>query len=102
MRGWIGDEGEARVVRDVQPLVAVGRPGVGQLGARQQMPVRGARPRPEPEGAVDVHPGASRVRKLAGLPERVEGAGVQLAGLEADQRRPVRLPVERALELGRG
>ena len=37
MRRGVGHEHQAAVERQVQPLVPVGRPGVGELGARQQM-----------------------------------------------------------------
>ena len=96
--GLIRNEGKAGVVGHVQPLVPVGRPGVGPLDAGHEVPVATARAGPEAEGSVHVHPCASRVRELAGLAERVERPGVQLAGLQADDGGSIRVRVERLLE----
>ena len=54
--------------------------------------------RPEPEGAVDVHPRRVRVRDLDALRERVARAGVQVAGLEQHDRRLVGSLGERAAQ----
>ena len=54
----MGAEGVAAVVGHVEPLVAVGRPRVGHLDAVGEVAGRRARRRPQPERAVDVHPGA--------------------------------------------
>ena len=51
--------------------------------------------RPQPERAVDVHPGAMLVGELDRVGHRVERAGVQVAGLQADDRRAVGTAVER-------
>ena len=51
-----------------------------------------ARGGPEAEGAVDVEPGACVVRTRRRSRQRVEGAGVDVAGLRADDRRPVAAP----------
>ena len=59
------------------------------------MPIAWARGGPEPEGAVDVHPGAALVGERDELGEWVEGAGVELSGLEDDDRRGVAIRVER-------
>ena len=75
------------VVGDVEPLVSVRRPRVGPLDARDA--ARGARAgrRPQAEGAVDVAPGArARAASVDDLGERIERAGVDLAGLRADDR----------------
>ena len=60
-------EREARVVRDVQPLVAVAAPRVGPLDAVDQMPRAAGWRRPQPERAVDVHPRAVRAGDVAML-----------------------------------
>ena len=52
-------EREPGVVRDVQPLVAVGRPRVRALAAAQQVAELRRSRGPEPEGAVDVEPRAA-------------------------------------------
>ena len=46
----------------------------------------GARARPQPEGAVDVHPGPRPRARGDDRRGRVEGAGVDVAGLQADDR----------------
>src|SRR5687767_7109977 len=46
-------EREPGVVGNVQPLVAVTRPRVGVLNPLDELPSRGARSRPKPEGPVD-------------------------------------------------
>ena len=46
MRGGVGGDGEAGVVRDVEPLVAVDAPRVGALDPRGEVPPVAARPRP--------------------------------------------------------
>ncbi len=90
VRGRVADDDDPRVVRHVQPLVGVGRPGIGPVEARDAVAQPGRRGCPQPEGAVDVEPG---VRSLAhgvdDLRQRIEGAGVHVAGLGADDRRAV-------------
>ena len=102
MGARVGDEREARVLGYVQPLVTVRRPGVGLLDTREQVPEPAAGSGPEAEGAVDVDPRPSRLRKLARLGERVERAAVELAGLQADDRRRLGVTVELGLERGQG
>ena len=83
------------VVGHVEGLVRVGGPGVGAGDALGQVAVRRRGGREQPEGAVDVHPGAVPVRDLDRLGERVVAAGVHVAGLEADHGRAV-VPGQRA------
>ena len=73
----------------------VGRPRVRPPDAGQQRPQPRARRRPQPERAVDVHPRAVPVGDVADLPDRVDGAGVDVADLRAHDRRAV---VERLVE----
>ena len=82
------DEGDAAVVGDVEPLVSVGRPRVGAVEAGDELGPGRVGPRPQPEGAVDVQPAGSLGQPVGDLVERVERAGVDLAGLGADQHRP--------------
>ena len=67
----IADEGHAAVVRHVEPLVGVGGPGVGLRRRLRPTGEPGAGRRPEPEGAVDMHPRALGVR--ATVDPRSEG-----------------------------
>ena len=83
MRG----EHEAGVVRHVQPLVRVGRPRVGALDALHVMPQRAAGGGPQPERAVHVEPGLMPAGEIGDRVERIERAGVHVAGLRADDRR---------------
>ena len=93
--GWAQNI-SAAVVGHVQPLVAVGRPRVGPLDALHEAAVAGGRPRPtartrRPRAARRRLPRPGRDR-----PQRVERAGVHLAGLGADDAGPVER-VERLL-----
>jgi hypothetical protein len=67
--------------------VAVDRPRVGALEARDEVAETGCRRRPQAESAVDVNPCADVVGRVANLPDRVEGARVHVAALRADDRR---------------
>ena len=96
-RRFVAHDGDPAVVGHVERLVGVGRPRVRALGARHQVPqARGCR-RPQPERAVDVHPGAVQVRDVDRRREVVERAGVHVTGLKRDDRRAVvRLPARRS------
>ena len=82
-------EDERGVVRDVQPLVRVGDPGIRAFGAAHEVAQARARGRPQPEGAVDVQPRSVLSRGIGDLLEGVERPGVHLAGLRAHDRRRV-------------
>ena len=95
----IGDDREARVVRDVQPLVRVGRPRIGAcsmpVDLRAQLRHRG---RPQPERAVDVHPARPCACARSTMrAERIAGAGADVAGLRADDQSDRSTLGERAL-----
>ena len=79
----VADEGEAAVVADVGPFVAVGGPGVGLFEAVGEMAVVGGHGGEEAEGAVDVDPGAGLVGDCADFVCGVEGSGVDVASLDA-------------------
>jgi hypothetical protein len=66
--------------------VRVGDPRVRALGTPDEVAERRARRRPEPECAVDVEPGTVGLCRVRDRLEVVEGAGVHLAGLRADDR----------------
>ena len=87
----VAHQGDAAVVRRVQPLVSVGRPGVGGGGARDLAGQLGACGGPQPEGTVDMHPRALRMRPVDERAERVAGTAVDVAGLEAHDRRGVQI-----------
>ncbi len=87
--GPVADEDQPRVVRHVQPLVGVGRPGVGGIHAADPVAQRGHGRGPDPERAVDVDPGAALVRDRDQPVERIEGPGIHVAGLAADDDRAI-------------
>ena len=85
-----GDDRDAAVVRDVERLVRVGRPGVGALEPVDEVAQPGRRRGPEPERAVDVDPGAVLVGHRDRRPQRVErrrSAGCPPAGRRWSGRR---------------
>ena len=68
------DEREPAVVRDVEPLVRVRRPGVRLLGARRQVSELGGRSRPTAR---------TRRRRAATLPPRAQSAAISSSGSKA-------------------
>ena len=64
-------------------------PGVGEVGAVEQRARGPAGAAPKAECAVDVHPRAFPVRDLADGAQRIDRAGVHVAGLRADDDRAV-------------
>ena len=74
--GQPADEGDAAVVGDVEPLVAVGGPRVGPVEPSHEVGAARVGERPQPEGAVDVQPArrarpASRRSRRTGRRRRV-------------------------------
>ena len=91
----IAHDGIAAVVRGLQPLVAVGGPGIGVPCPGGERPGLGAGERPQAESAVDVDPCAASVGDRRDLADRIEGPGIDLPGLGDDDRRsrhPFRSP----------
>ena len=78
MGGRIGDEDEAEIERQVQPFVAVGRPGVGLVRAVEQVAIFPARRHPQAERAIDMDPGVVFVRDPAECGTVPVGGLVQL------------------------
>src|ERR1700728_4332404 len=85
----VGDECVAAVVGDVEPLVAVGGPGIGRAGSGAQVTKARTGIGPESEGAVDVYPRVVAPGDGNQLLERVEDAGVELARLQNDDGWPI-------------
>ena len=86
MRIGMSDERESAVVRDVEPLVRVGRPRVGLAHPLDETAELGRRGGPQPERTVDVEPGARCSRECRDLGHRIHRAGVHLADLRTDHR----------------
>ncbi len=80
----VGYEGVAGVVGDVEPFVTVDDPGVGGFDAFEEMAEARACGCPEAEGSVDVNPGVALFCERDERGEVVEGAEVEVAGLEDD------------------
>ena len=79
---------EPAIVGHVEPLVGVGGPGVGELDAGDRCTQLGLGGSPEAERAVDVEPAAVLADARSAIAaQRIEGAGVHVAGLGADDRR---------------
>ena len=88
----LANEGEAAVVGHVQPLVAVGDHRVGALHALRQVPRGRRQAREQAERSVHVQPGSVALGQIGHRRDRIEVAGVHLAGVGHDDRRR---PVER-------
>jgi hypothetical protein len=93
-------DGEAAVVRHVEPLVPVTGPRVSQLDPFDQVGGPGRGGGPEPERPVDVHPRAVASRHLRRLGQRVARAGVDVPSLQAHDRRPGGPPAQDARQVG--
>ena len=81
------DEGDAAVVRDIEPLVPVRRPGIGAGQASGQVRTRRIRQCPQPERAIDMHPRVMPLGPLQDGRERIKPTGVDLARLGTDHHR---------------
>ena len=103
--GGVADEGDAAVVRDVEPLVSVGRPGVGAVEPAHEPRAARVGTGPETERTVDVQPPGAGGQPVGNRVEGVEGAGVHLARLGAHEHRTVevreQLGAQTALVVGR-
>ena len=85
----VAHEREAAVVGHVQPLVPVAGDRVRALDSLGQRTRLRREAREQAEGAVDVQPGAVRLGQVGDRGDRVEVAGVDLAGVGDHDRRPV-------------
>ena len=82
-------EGDAGVVGDVQPLVAVRRPRVGALRSAHEVTKVARCSRPESECTVDVEPRARSIHRVGDRAEVVERTRVHFACLPTDDCRHV-------------
>ncbi len=87
MRGGVANEDETRVVGDVQVLVRVGRPRLGECQTRRVPAQLRRRGRPHAERSIDVQPATVRTDGGGDVGERIERAAVHVARLRADDRR---------------
>ena len=87
----IAHEDEPAVVRNVQPLVAIGCDRSSLLDAVEHMLVVGRERRVETKRSIDVQPGPARMRRAAlrHAADGIERAGVHLARGGDDDDRPV-------------
>ncbi len=83
-------KGVAGVVGDVEPLVAIGTPGVGLVAAAHEVMVSGAGGGPEAECALDVTQGVVTMGERNEGGEVVEGSEVEVARLKDDDGGGVR------------
>src|SRR5215813_4528247 len=75
------------IVGNIEPLVSVRGPRVCKLYAIHQMSTLGGGCRPEPERSIDVNPGVGIACGVADRPCGIGSAGVDVAGLDADECR---------------
>src|SRR5215469_7934156 len=87
MRCWMRGKNEAAVERQIEPLVSIGRPGVGGCHAGEQGAISFARRCPQTESAVNMGPSVCGTRHAAGLCKAIECPRVQITCLETDERR---------------
>src|SRR3546814_6418083 len=81
MRASIRDDGDADVLRRIQPFVCVGGPAMRMFDPGQFFAVSLTRARPQPEGAVDMHPGPGRTGDRYQVSERSEEHTSELQSL---------------------
>ena len=87
----VAHEGQAAVIGNVQPLMGVGGPGIRVVDAGGEVGVVGAGCGPQPESSVHVYPGAGGASAGADFGSWIEGAGVDVAGLHAQDAGRVQL-----------
>src|SRR6266849_10849860 len=77
-------QGNSGVVWDVEPFMAIDRPGIGRVHAFEEWRVQRGDSAPKSESAIDVDPGASLAGAGTDFLRRIEGASIYIAGLDAD------------------
>src|SRR5438874_7483964 len=75
---------DAAVVRNIEGLVCVERPGVRRFDALTNFAHRWQHARPKAECAVDMNPRTRSVRAFANLADRINRSGIYVAGLGDD------------------
>jgi hypothetical protein len=83
----IADEGEAAVVGDVEPFVGIRGPRIGFTDTGGKVGTRGRGGGPEAESSIDVNPRTGGVGDATDFANGVDGAGVHVPSLRADDRR---------------
>jgi hypothetical protein len=78
----------ATVVGNVEPLVSIRGPGVGQLHAGKEVAQLGYGVAPQPHGAIDVHPGSGFLGDRDEIGKAIEHATVHIARLKHHDRGP--------------
>ena len=82
----LAHKGHAGIVRNIQPLVTIGSPGVGFEETAQQMGSLRGSGRPQAEGAIDVDPGSRFPSTGTDLRGGIEGSRIHVARLNTDDR----------------
>ena len=100
--GGIADEGDAAVVADVEPFVRDRWPRSRRGRSRGQVGIVGRGSGPQAESAVDVDPCAGRAGRGADGGGGIEGAGVDVAGLKAEDGAVVEVRAGRRRACGPG
>ena len=87
MGGRVAHDHDSVVVRHVQPLVRVGGPRIRKLGAIEQGTAIATGTAPQSECSIDMQPCSAIVRDVREIAQRIDGAGVHVSRLGADDRR---------------
>src|SRR5262249_3389003 len=80
-------ENDTAVVRNIESLVCVERPGVRHFNAVASFSHRWQHARPKTECAVDMNPRARTPSVFANLTNGIDRSGIYVASLGNDQRR---------------
>ncbi|MPM21235.1 hypothetical protein SDC9_67679 [bioreactor metagenome] len=87
MGGTVSHHRDPRVVGNVQPLVGVRGPGIGEFNAVRMSSEGRQHPSPEAESPVHVNPCTLRPGGRDDPGAGIEGTGVHVAGLKAENHR---------------
>jgi hypothetical protein len=84
MRLRMGAHDQPAIVRNIQPFMRVGGPGVGEIGAGGEMFEVVAHGSPESKCAIHVKPRAGFAGSGGDFRQWIESSGVNVAGLSTD------------------